>query len=175
MMRLVAAALLLAAAAFPFAVYPAAPVTWLVLAALLAGGAGVALLSGPLVTAGGALALIAHAVALLIARAAIDPVGATTLGVTLTLLLLLVHFAGRVDGAVLGPGVLISQVRDWLVVAGVGVVAAGVLTAGGAALAGGLGGVTVPVMIAAAVLGAALTAAGVAALVAAREDPMSGR
>jgi len=165
MMRLVAAALTLILLAFPLAVYPAAPVTWLVLAALLTAAGGVALLSVALVSAGGALALIAHAVALLIARPAVDLAGAIGLGVALTLLPLVVHFAARTDGAALGPGVLVSQIRDWLVVAGAGVAAAGALTAAAVMLAIGFQGLTLPMVVAAAALGAALTVAGVVALV----------
>ena len=164
MMRLVAAALVLVVAAFPLAVYPAAPVTWLVLAALLAAGPGVALLWVPLATAGGALALIAYAVALLIAGPAVDLVSATALGVTLTLLLSIVNFGARVEGAGLGPSVMAAQVRDWLVVAGLGVITVAVLAAAGAAVAGALRGAALPVMIAAAALGAAVSVAGAVAL-----------
>jgi len=175
MMRLVAAALVLIVVAFPLAVHPAAPVTWLVVAALLAAGAGVALLSVPVVTAGGALALIAHAVALLIARPALDPVGAIALGVTLTLLLSVVHFAARAEGAVLGPSVVASQVREWVVAAGLGVVAAAVLAGAGAALAGAFRGAALPMVIALAALGAAVAVAGAVALIAARREPRATR
>jgi hypothetical protein len=164
MTRVVAAALVLSVLTFPLGVYPAAPVTWLVSVALLAAGAGVALLSVPLVTAGGILVLIAHAVALLVARPAIDPVAATLLGVTLTLLLLLVHFAGRAEGALLGPGVLLTQARDWLITAVVGALAAVALTALATELANAFQRATLPVIVAAAALGAALTVAGVVKL-----------
>src|ERR687891_286692 len=71
-------------------------------------------------------------------------------------LLALVHFAGRVDGAVIGPGVLAAQVRHWLAVVALGVVVAGVLTAGGAALGLVLRGASLPMVVAAAALGALL-------------------
>ena len=165
MMRLVAAALVLVVVAFPLAVYPAAPVTWLVLIALLAAGAGVALLSAPVVTAGAALALIAHAAALLIARPAVDLVGAVALGVTLTLLLSVVHFGARVEGAVLGASVLASQAREWVMVIAAGVLAAVSLAVGGSVLAGMFRGASLPMVVAAAALGAALAMASVIALV----------
>ena len=168
MMRLAAAALVLVAAAVPLAVYPAAPVTWLAFAAVLAGGAGVALWSVPVVTVAGALALIAHTVALLIARPALDPVGAAAFGATLTLLLLVVHFASRVDGAALGASLMAAQVREWLMALAGGVLAAALLLLGGVTVARGFQRASLPVVIAAAALGAALAMAGVIALVAAR-------
>ncbi len=171
MMRLVAAALLLVVTALPLAVYPAAPVTWLALAALLAGGAGVALLSPPVVTVGGALALIAYAAALLIERPALDPPGAIALGVALTLLLSCVHFAGRVHGAALGPSVMATQVREWLRAAAAGVLAAATFALAGVAVASGFHGASLPVVIAAAALGAGLAMAGAIALLAARREP----
>ena len=171
MMRLAACALVLVAAALPLAIYPAAPVTWLALGALLAGGAGVALRSAPTVTVGGALALIAHAVALLIVRPAFDPVGAIALGATLTLLVLVVHFTARVHGAALGASVVTWQVRAWLLVLAVGVLAAAVLTLTGTALASGLRAASLPMVVVAAALGAGVAMAGVIALLAARRRP----
>ena len=170
-MRLAAAALVLVATAFPLAIYAAAPVTWLALAAGLAGGMGVALLSVPVVTVAGALALIAHAVALLIARPALDPVSAIALGATLMLLLSLVHVAGRTAGAALGASVVASQVREWLMVLAVGVLAAALFTVGGTALASGFRAVSLPMVVVAAALGAGLAMAGVIALVATRREP----
>jgi len=164
MMRLVAAVLVLVVAGFPLAVYAAAPVTWLSLGALAVAATGVALLSVPLVTAGATLALVAEAAALLIARTPVDPVGAIVLGVALTLLLSVVHFAARVDGAWLGPSLVAVQVRQWLIVSGLGVIAAAALAAVAGALAGAFRGVGLPAVIAAAALGAALTLAGVVAL-----------
>jgi hypothetical protein len=137
-------------------------------------GAGVLLLSVPLVTVGGALALIGYAVALLIVRPPVDPVAAAGLGTTLVVVLALVHFAGRVDGAVLGPAVVATQVRQWLAVAAAGVVAAVALTAVAAALGAALAGATLPLVVVAATLGALLTVAGVIALTT-REDPRRRR
>jgi hypothetical protein len=169
MTRLAATALLLVTVAFPLAVYPAAPVTWLVLGGLLAGGAGVALLAPPVVTVGGTLVLIAYAVGLLITRPATDPAGAIALGVTLTLLLSVVHFAARVHGAAFGAAVVIAHLRQWVLAAGLGVIAAAALVAVGGVGAGAFRGATLPVVIAAAAIGAALTVAGVVMLVAPRK------
>jgi hypothetical protein len=164
MLRLVAAALALSVAAIPLTVYPAAPVTWLVLASLLTVAAGVTLLAVPLVAAGGVLALIAHAVALLIAPPALDVAGAIALGVALTLLLSIVDVAARLDGAALGPSLLVWQAREWAVVTAAGGLAAGALTLGGFALADAARGASPPVVVAAAALGAALAMAGAIAV-----------
>lgn len=174
MMRIVSAGLLLVVLAFPLNVYPGPPVTWLAAAALVAAGAGVALLSVPMVTVGGTLALIAHAVALLIARPAADPVGAITLGAVLTLLLLVVHFAARTAGAGIGAGVVGAQVREWILAVALGIVVAVVLALGGTTLAAALHRASLPVVVGAAALGAAVAMAGVVALVANRQPPPAG-
>jgi hypothetical protein len=171
MMRLAAGALVLVAAAFPLGIYPAAPVTWLALGVLLCGGAAVALRSAPMVTVGGALALIAHAVALLIVRPAFDPVSAIALGATLTLLVLVVHFAGRVHGAAVGASVVTRQVREWLLLLAVGGLAAALLTLTSTALATVFRAASLPMVVLAAALGAGLAMAGVIALLAARRQP----
>jgi len=171
MMRLAAAILVAVLAALPLTVLPSPPVTWLAVSALVVGGAGVVALSVPLVTAGASLALIAYALALVIVRAPFDPVAAIAFGATLVLLLALVHFAGRAHGAAIGPSVIASQIRHWLMVVAVGVVAAVVLTMGGAALAVTLQGAAFPVVVVVAALGAVVTVAGVIALVTTRADP----
>lgn len=170
MMRLAAAVLVGVLVAFPVAALPAAPVTWLAIVALAVGGAGVIVLSVTLVTIGAALALIGYAVALVLARPAIDPVAASGFGATSVLLLALVHFAARVQGAALGPAVVAAQIRHWLATIAAGVVAAAVLTAGGALLGPALVGATLPMLAVAATLGALLAVAGVIALTT-REDP----
>ncbi len=116
------------------------------------------------------LTLIAYAVALVTAGAAVDPVAAIAFGSTLVLLLALVHFARRAHGAALGPAVVATQVRQWLVIVALGVAAAVGLTAGGVVLGSTLRGATLPVIVVAAALGAVMTTAGVIALVTARRD-----
>ena len=170
MLRLAAGVLLAVLVAVPLAILPAAPVTWLAMAALSVGGAGVLVLSVPMVTTGASLALIAYASALVIAGPAVDPVAAIAVGATLVLLLALVHFAGRVQGAALGPAVIAAQVRHWLVIGGLGVAAAAGLTAGGVVLGPALRGASLPVVVVAAALGALMTTAGVIALVTGRKD-----
>lgn len=172
MMRLAAAALVAVLVAFPLAARPAAPITWLTVVALAVGGVGVSGLSVTLVTIGGALALIAYALALVLAQPAVDPVAATAFGATLVLLLALVHFAAHVRGAALGRAVVAGQIRHWLAVVGASVVTAAGLTAVGALLAPALQGATLPMVVAIAALGALLTAAGVIALTT-REGPPS--
>jgi hypothetical protein len=165
MMRLAAAFLMAVLVAFPLAVMPAAPVTWLAVPALVVGGAGAVALSVPLATAGAAVTLVAYALALVITRPAADLAVAIAFGTTLVVLLALVHFAARVDGAAVGPAVIVSQVRQWLVIVAAGVVAAVVLTVGGAALGLTLQGASLPLVVAAAALGALLAVAGVLSLV----------
>jgi len=86
------------------------------------------------------------------------------------LLLALVHFDRRAHGADLGPEVVATQVRQWLVIVALGVAAAVGLTAGGVVLGSTLRGATLPVIVVAAALGAVMTTAGVIALVTARRD-----
>jgi hypothetical protein len=165
MMRFGAAALLAILTALPLAVLPAPPVTWVVGISLVVGGAGVIVPAVPLVSAGASLALVAYALALVIARPAMDPIGASGLGTALVLLLALVHFSGRVRGASIGPSVIASQLRRWLAVAAVGASTALVLTGGGVALRGFLAGRPLPVVVVAAALGAVIAAGGVIVLV----------
>ena len=165
MSRLAIAALVAIVAWFPLAIVPAAPVTWLAVAAVATGGVGALVLSMSLVTASASLSLVAYAVALTVARPIADPVVSVVLGGTLVLLLALTHFAQRSEGALLGPGVVAAQIRHWLAIVGLGVAAAAGLTLVGAMLGPVLVGATLPVVVVAAALGAALTVAGVIALV----------
>jgi hypothetical protein len=164
MLRLAAAFLLVVLLAFPVAALPAAPVTWLAVVALAVAGAGIAMLSVPIVTAGAALALITYALALIIAQAPVDPVAAIGVGVDAVMLLALVQFAAHAQGALLGPAVLGGRVRQMLVVAGLGVVVTGALVTVATLLGLVLRGATLPVVVAAAALGALLAMAGLVAL-----------
>jgi hypothetical protein len=167
MMRLAAFALLLGLAALPLSVRPAPPpVLWLTWAAFAVGGIGVLVWSVPLVTAAGVLALIGYALALVIVGPAADPLLAAALGAALVLLLALVHFAGRVRGAALGPGVVAAQARRSLAVAGLGVAAAMGLLAAAVPVGALLRSATFPVVVAVAALGVLMTMAGVIALIA---------
>jgi len=167
MMRLAAMVLLAVVAALPLGVRPSTPpVTWLAVAALAVGGVGVVAWSVPVVTAAGSLVVIAYALALAIAGAADDSLTAIVLGAALVLLLALVHFGGRVRGAMIGPSVIASQARQWLAVVGLGAVAAVVLAAVATPLGVALRRATLPMVVIAAALGAVLTVAGVIALVA---------
>ncbi|HUF92567.1 MAG TPA: hypothetical protein VMR23_09345 [Candidatus Limnocylindria bacterium] len=168
MMRLAAAMLVMALAALPLTVLSAPPVAWLAACALVIGGAGVIALSVPLVTAGASLALIAYTLALVVARAAVDPVAGIAAGATLVLLLALVHFAARVRGAAVAGPVIAAQIRQWLAVAAAGVVAALVLSAAASAAGAVLRGAGLAVVVVAAALGALLAAAGMIALMTTR-------
>ncbi len=171
MMHLAAMVLVAVLVAIPLAVLPAAPVTWLAILAFGVGSAGVIVRSTPIVTAGASLALIAYAVALVTARAVVDPVAAIAFGSALVLLLALVHFAARVHGAAIGPAVIAVQIRQWLVIVALGVVAAVGLTAAATVLGATFRGASLPVVVVAAALGALMTTAGVIALVTARAAP----
>lgn len=171
MIRLAAALLLTVLAAFPLTVLSTPPVTWVVIAALIVGGAGVAVLSVPLATLGGSLVLIAHTLALAIVRPVVDPVLAIALGTTLVLLLALVHIAGHLGRTAIGRSVVAVQVRQWMVIAGVGAVAAAGLAVPATALASLLQGAALPVVLGVAALGAVLTVGGVVALLKAPAKP----
>ena len=165
MMRLAAVVLVAVVAGIPLEILAAPPVTWLAGAALVIGSVGALALSMPLVTAGASLALIAYTLALTAARPVADPIASVVFGGTLVLLLALVHFAGRIDGALVGPGVIAGQLRRWLGIVALGAVAAGGLAVGGAVLGPILVGASLPVVVVAAAMGAVLTVAGVIALV----------
>ena len=172
MMRLAALVLLAILAALPLGVRPPTPpVTWIATVALVAGGVGVIVWSVPLVTAAGSLVVIAYALALVVAGPAADALTAIALGATLVLLLALVHLGGRVRGAAVDPSVIVVQARQWLVVVGLGVVAAIGLGAAAGPLGGALRSATLPAVVIAAALGAVLTVAGVMALVAREGNP----
>jgi hypothetical protein len=164
MLRLAGAILLVVLVAFPVAVLPAAPVTWLAVVALAVAGAGIAMLSVPVVTAGATLALITYALALVIAQPPVDPVAAIGVGADALVLLALVQFAGHAQGALLGPAVLAGRLRQWLAAAGLGVAVTGALVTVATVLGLVLRDATLPVVAAAAALGALLAMAGLVAL-----------
>jgi hypothetical protein len=164
MTRLVALPLVAIVVALPLTVLPSAYLGWLAVPAFLVGGAGAVARVPPLTTAGAALALIEYAVALLIARPAPDLVTATAFGTALVLLLTLVHFADRVRGAAVSPAAVRSAVRQWLMIAAFGGLAAVALTVAGMGLRVLLPDTALPVIVAAA-FGALMTVAGVIALV----------
>ena len=164
-MRLAAVALMAMLVGWPLAVWPSPVLVGLAVPGLVVGGAGVIARSVPLATAGAALALIEYALALVIAQPRPDPVTGIAFGAGLVLLLASVHFTGRAHGAALGPSVIRSQVRHWLAIVALGAVGATLLTVGGEALGLALRGAALPVVVAAAALGALATVAGVVGLV----------
>ena len=165
MIRLAACGLVAALVGAPLAILPSPFVVWLALPALVLGVAGVVTLSMPFVTASAAVALIEYALALLIARAPVDLAAGVGFGTALFLLLEVVHFAGRVHGASLGPSVLASQLRAWLLTAALGGLAAVVLTAAGAALQLVSAGASLPAVVIAGALGALAVSGGLILLV----------
>jgi hypothetical protein len=173
MLRLAAAILLVVLVAVPVAVLPAAPVSWLAVGALAVAGAGIAMLSVSVVTAGATLALITYALALVIAQPPVDPVAAIAVGVDAVGLLALVQFAGHAQGALLGPAVLAGRIRQLLLGSGLGAAVSVALIAVATVLGFVLRDATLPVVVAAAALGALLAMAGLVALVTAGSAPPS--
>lgn len=165
MLRAAAGVLVAILGGVPLTVLAGPPVSWLVVWSLVVGGAGVAVLSVPVVTAGAVLALMAYTLALVIVQPPVDPVVAIAMGVAPVVLLPLVHFAGRAQGADVGRGVIVAQLRQWLATAAAGVLVAGALTAGAAALGASLGPTSLPVAVAASALGSLLVVAGAITLV----------
>jgi len=165
MLRVVGLVLLASVVAIPLDVLPAAPVTWLAVAALGVGAVGVVTRSIVLTTMAGTVALIDYAVALLLAPPAGAMLGGLALGAALVLLLAVVHFAERASDAELGAGVMTAQLRQWLGTVGLGVAVALGLLVSAAALAGAVAGAALPVVVIASSLGAALAVAGVVMLV----------
>ena len=173
MTRVAAAVLVAVLAAFPLTALAGPPVTWLAVLVLVVGGAGVVLLSVPVVTAGAVIALIAYALALVIAPPAFDPVPAIALGATLVALLALVHFGARVQGAAVGRAVAAAQVRQVLVIVALGVVAAAGLTAAAAFLGALVRAPSLPLVVAISALGAVLVVLGAVALATPRGETES--
>ena len=171
MLRLAAILALVVLVALPLGVWPAAPVTWLAGAALVVGSAGAIALAVALTTVAAVLALLAYTVALLTARPAAEPASAMVFGAALVLLLALVHLGAAVRGAVLEPVVIARQARAWLTIVALGLVAATAGVVGGAVLGPALAGMALPMVVIAAALGAALTMAGVSALMITRGAP----
>jgi hypothetical protein len=164
-LRLAAVTLMAALAGLPLSVLPSPVLGALAALALLVGGAGALAASVPLATAGGTLALVEYALALVVARPDPAPVTATAIGVGLFLLLASVHFASQTRGAALGDSVIRAQARHWLARAALGAVGATVLTVGGEALALALRGAALPLVVVASAVGALMTVIGVVALV----------
>lgn len=113
-----------------------------------------------LVTAGGSLALIQYALALWVADAPSNLLGAAALGVVLALVLDVADFLRRFPGATLTPPALRRQVRHWIASALLGALAATALAAVATLI--GLGGPPAlsPILAAAGALGAAAGVAG---------------
>jgi len=140
-------------------------VSALAVAAFFVGGAGTLARIVPLATAGGALALIACALALGLERPASHPLAGTALGAALVLLLALTHLAARTRGAAVEPAVARLLLRHGTPVLAVGVLAASALVVAAALVAVALRGASLPVVVAAATLGAVAAVGGVIALV----------
>lgn len=164
-LRLASVTLMAMLAGLPLSILPSPLLGALAALALLVGGVGAIAPSVPLATAGGTLALVEYALALVVARPDGDPVTATAIGVGLVLLLAGIHFARQARGAALGYPVLRSQARHWLAIAALGAVGAAALTLGGEALALALRGAALPLVVAASAVGALMTVIGVIALV----------
>jgi hypothetical protein len=135
------------AAAIPTAVLVGVPL-WtaptlpVILIAAVAGlFCAVGLLSLPLVTVGGSLALIDYALAAWLSGQGVDVIGAAGFGLALVFLLDLTEFARRFRGAEIAAAVQRTQIAFWLGRAAGAVAAVALLTLVGAAFA-----YTIPVL-----------------------------
>jgi hypothetical protein len=160
-LRLLALVPLAALLALPLSVFPGPPVSLVAAAAGLLGAAGVLIAVPPLATSGAILALIAHAVALLIADARPHLTRAVAMGLALVLFLVATHLAAHAAQAAVGPGVLRLVLRRWLEALALAAAGAAALALAGQALAGLLLGAALPAVTALGAAGALLATAGV--------------
>jgi hypothetical protein len=160
MMRAVSLIPIVIVAGVPVLIHPSPGYAAVAAVAAAVCAAGAFLRWRPLVTAGGAIALIQYTVALTGLRASL--VSAVVLGVSLALVLDVSEFFGRFHGAELTPPVLRRQARHWIAGALLGAFTAIVLAGVGALVRIG-GPPALPPLLAA--VGALATAAGVAGAV----------
>lgn len=161
MLRVFALVPLLFVVALPLSVLPDPPVSMVAAAAGLLGAAGVLLPAPPLATAGAVLALVAHAVALLITEMRPDPARGVAMGLALLLFLAGAHLAAHAARAAVGPAVLRAVLRDWLEALALAAAGAAALALAGQALAGLLHGAALPAVTVLGAVGALLATAGV--------------
>jgi hypothetical protein len=102
---------------YPLLITPTRAVLVIGVAAMVLCALGIAVLSTPVVVGGGVLALGEYALALWLSTGPPRLTGAVLFGVGLVLLLETVDFARRVRHAAMGPGVVASQIRYWVVFA----------------------------------------------------------
>jgi hypothetical protein len=126
------------------------------------------LVATPVLVGGMVLALAEYALALWLASGPPRLVGAALLGVVLVLLLETTDFARRARRAVIGPGVLLAQMRSWVVLGALTGIAA---LAAGAAASAASGAVRLPWATAVAAAGAAIALVGVALALSGRRVP----
>jgi hypothetical protein len=163
MMRLMALPLVAIIAALPLTVLPSPYLGWIAVPAFLLASAGAITLFPPLTTAGAGIALIEYSVALTVAASVPDVVAATVFGLAIVLLLALVHFAYRTQGAAVSSTVIRSQVREWLTITAIAILAVFVLAITASALRLALPATAIPLVVGAA-LGGLVTVAAVVAL-----------
>jgi len=100
---------------YPLLVAPTRAVLVIGVAAMVLCALGIAVHSTPVVVAGGVLALGEYALALWLSTGPPRLTGAVLFGIGLFLLLETTDFARRLRHAAIGPGVVASQVRYWVV------------------------------------------------------------
>jgi hypothetical protein len=161
-MRCLAALLVVVVAGYPLSLHPSAVVAVAAGAAVALCALGVAARAASIVTAGVALAIGEHALALALSDGPPRLGGAVVTGVGAALLLEVGDFDRRFRHAVLGPGVLGSQLRHWAAFAALGATTALVLLAVATAITSVVRVPWAPVLAAAGALAA--LGAGVGAL-----------
>jgi hypothetical protein len=166
-MRRVSAVLALVLVSYPLLIASSTAVVALGAAAMILCGLGI-LIAMPVLVGGMVLALGEYTLALWIAGGPPRLAGAVFLGVVLVLLLETADFGGRARRAVIGPGVLLAQIRSW---ASLGVLTGMVVLAASAAASVASTAVRLPWAPAVAAAGVAVALVGVALALSAEREP----
>ena len=128
-MRAVVALFVVLLAGHPLAVLPTKPVAIAAGAAVVVCALGVALRYAPVFVVGVAIALGAHALALVLSDSPPRLAGALVAGVVAALTLEVADFERRFRQVTIGPGVIRAQLVHWGTFAAIGVLAGFALTA----------------------------------------------
>jgi hypothetical protein len=166
-MRRLAAVLALVLVGYPLLIASSIAVVALGGAAMLLCGLGI-LIATPVLVGGMVLALGEYTLALWIAGGSPRLAGAVFLGVVMVLLLETADFGRRAHRAVIGPGVLLAQIRSW---ASFGALTGMVVLVASAAASVASTAVRLPWAPAVAAAGAAVALVGVALALSARRVP----
>ena len=166
-MRRLAAVLALVLVGYPLLIASSIAIVALGGAAMILCGLGI-LIATPVLVGGMVLALGEYTLALWITGGSPRLAGAVFLGVVMVLLLETADFGRRAHRAVIGPGVVLAQIRSW---ASLGALAGMVVLVASAAASVASTAVRLPWAPAVAAAGAAVALVGVALALSARRVP----